>query len=98
MNRIYIEGLDNYTSWQDLKDFARRAGHPMFTDVFHDRGGKVDLSSCVPTTCPDYLLNSCLTQYLSWGRWESSSTKTETMCKRLSVLSMGLFFTTVVFA
>ena len=40
-NRVYVEGLDNYTSWQDLKDFARRAGHPMFTDVFHDRGGKV---------------------------------------------------------
>ena len=36
-----MEGLDNYTSWQDLKDFARRAGHPMFTDVFNDRGGKV---------------------------------------------------------
>ena len=40
-NRIYVEGLDNYTSWQDLKDFARRAGQPTFTDVFHDRGGKV---------------------------------------------------------
>jgi RNA recognition motif-containing protein len=44
-NRIYIEGLDNYTSWQDLKDFARRAGHPVFTDVFHDRGGKVRAAS-----------------------------------------------------
>ena len=52
MNRIYVEGLDNYTSWQDLKDFARRAGLPMFTDVFNDRGGKVSPVFVLPCTTP----------------------------------------------
>ena len=37
--RCTVEGLDNHTSWQDLKDFARKAGHSVvFTDVFMDRG------------------------------------------------------------
>mmetsp|Transcript_33612 Transcript_33612/g.80153 ORF Transcript_33612/g.80153 Transcript_33612/m.80153 type:complete len:162 (+) Transcript_33612:1055-1540(+) len=40
-NRVLVEGLDEYTSWQDLKDFARRAGNPVFTEVYRDRGAKV---------------------------------------------------------
>lgn len=36
-----VEGLDNRTSWQDLKDFARRAGNVTYSDVSTDRGEKV---------------------------------------------------------
>lgn len=39
--RLRIEGLDSRTSWQDLKDFARKAGSSVvFADVFMDRGRK----------------------------------------------------------
>jgi hypothetical protein len=29
--RVVVEGLNQGTSWQDLKDFAREAGRPIFT-------------------------------------------------------------------
>jgi len=38
--RILVEGLDARTSWQDLKDFARKAGNVNYTDVWMDRGKK----------------------------------------------------------
>ena len=33
-----VEGLGPSTSWQDLKDFARKAGQPTFTDVNKHEG------------------------------------------------------------
>jgi len=39
-HRVRVEGLDGRTSWQDLKDFARRAGSVTFTNVFTERGEK----------------------------------------------------------
>ena len=39
--RLRVEGLDARTSWQDLKDFARKGGNSVvFTDVYMDRGKK----------------------------------------------------------
>ena len=41
--RLRIDDLDNHTSWQDLKDFGRKAGVPTRADVFpynDKRGGK----------------------------------------------------------
>jgi len=38
--RLRVEGLDSRTSWQDLKDFARKAGEVAFTDVQSNRGKK----------------------------------------------------------
>mmetsp|Transcript_7080 Transcript_7080/g.10575 ORF Transcript_7080/g.10575 Transcript_7080/m.10575 type:complete len:225 (+) Transcript_7080:71-745(+) len=39
--RVTVEGLNQSTSWQDLKDFAREAGRPIFTDVFNRQGERV---------------------------------------------------------
>jgi len=38
--RVKVENLNSKTSWQDLKDFARRGGDVAFTDVWMDRGKK----------------------------------------------------------
>jgi len=38
--RVLVEGLTNSTSWQDLKDFARKAGDSVvFTDVWRTSRG-----------------------------------------------------------
>eukprot|EP00960_Hanusia_phi_P061937 764987-Hanusia_phi.AAC.10 len=39
-NRVYVDGVDSKISWQDLKDFARKAGNPAFTEVMEDTKGK----------------------------------------------------------
>ena len=36
--KVRVEGLGGATSWQDLKDFARKAGQPTFTNVYRDQG------------------------------------------------------------
>jgi len=39
--RVKVEGMSSKTSWQDLKDFARKSGCEVaFTDVWMDRGKK----------------------------------------------------------
>lgn len=43
--QVRVEGLGPSTSWQDLKDFARRAGQPTFTNVYKNEGiGIVEFS------------------------------------------------------
>jgi len=39
--RVTVTNLDQRTSWQDLKDFARKAGDVAYTDVSQSRGKKV---------------------------------------------------------
>jgi len=39
--RLRVENLDSRTSWQDLKDFARKAGDVAYTDVSTNRGKKM---------------------------------------------------------
>jgi len=39
--RLEVEGLNPRTSWQDLKDFARKAGEVAFTNVKTSRGKKI---------------------------------------------------------
>mmetsp|Transcript_24524 Transcript_24524/g.42167 ORF Transcript_24524/g.42167 Transcript_24524/m.42167 type:complete len:245 (-) Transcript_24524:552-1286(-) len=38
--RCIVTQMAQYTSWQDLKDFARQAGNVVYTDVFMERGRK----------------------------------------------------------
>jgi len=38
--RVKVDNLNAKTSWQDLKDFARKGGDVAFTDVWTDRGKK----------------------------------------------------------
>lgn len=39
--RLYITGLDDSTSWQDVKDFARTGGRSVcYTDVYSKHGKK----------------------------------------------------------
>ncbi|RUS27640.1 hypothetical protein BC938DRAFT_482962, partial [Jimgerdemannia flammicorona] len=38
--RLVVEGLASGTSWQDLKDFMRKAGEVTFADVLKDREGE----------------------------------------------------------
>lgn len=39
--RLYITGLDDSTSWQDVKDFARTGGRSVcYTDVYQKHGRK----------------------------------------------------------
>lgn len=40
---VLVEYLDQRTSWQDLKDFARKCGEPAFADVWTERNGRVGL-------------------------------------------------------
>eukprot|EP00197_Chlamydomonas_leiostraca_P012261 CAMPEP_0202869442 /NCGR_PEP_ID=MMETSP1391-20130828/12454_1 /ASSEMBLY_ACC=CAM_ASM_000867 /TAXON_ID=1034604 /ORGANISM="Chlamydomonas leiostraca, Strain SAG 11-49" /LENGTH=271 /DNA_ID=CAMNT_0049549757 /DNA_START=80 /DNA_END=896 /DNA_ORIENTATION=+ len=37
--RVIVKGLPHTASWQDLKDFIRKACTPMFVDVVKDRDG-----------------------------------------------------------
>ena len=41
--RLLATNLDGHTSWQDLKDFARKAGRVIYTDVFSNRGEKAGI-------------------------------------------------------
>jgi len=38
--RVDVEGLDERTSWQDLKDFARAAGNVLYADVWSEHSKK----------------------------------------------------------
>lgn len=43
--RVTIKGLSSRTSWQDLKDFMRKAGSVLYTNVDRDGGGIVDFAT-----------------------------------------------------
>jgi len=38
--RVLVHGLGNRVSWQDLKDWARKAGEVTFTNIFDDERGQ----------------------------------------------------------
>ena len=43
--RVVIKGLSSRTSWQDLKDFMRKEGDVLYTNVDKEGGGIVDFSN-----------------------------------------------------
>eukprot|EP01041_Mallomonas_annulata_P003635 gene3635-7250_t len=55
--RIRVEGLSSDTSWQDLKDFARTVGRPLYTDVFADGYEKVGVVEFETEQCLEAALS-----------------------------------------
>lgn len=41
--RVRVTGLPSSASWQDLKDYMRRAGDVCFSQVFREAGGTVGI-------------------------------------------------------
>ena len=44
-HRVFISGLPKSCSWQDLKDFARKAGDVLRTDVDRDGSGTIEYAN-----------------------------------------------------